>query len=417
MLERFQKIAERWFLVEPALFAIYCTHQFVVNAEISTPMRAGKGRIEFNPQLLDGAKDAAIEELLRVEFIRIFLKHPYDRQPENCSKLACALGSDCTIDTFYHDKLKFSELYSPEAFHLEKLQNFEFYAVKINKMLPEMSGKQNDSGDSDSSESNPEQSDSAKSDGSRGSSDNTQAKQGESAKTKKQLGFSDKQIGQMLDKTELWEEDEMRSAEINTLIEKTTSWGSIPGKLVEVIKASPKAKVDYRKVLQGFRASVISSKRALTRMRPNRRTGFQNLGSVYKFRTSLLVATDVSGSITSLELAHFYTIVNKFFKYGIETIDVLQFDCAVRPVISFAKASSTVEVHGRGGTSFQCVVDYVAEHPGYDGLIIMTDGYAAKPVLPPNFRTKILWILTDDIAYERGIKWMPDYGRVCKIEL
>lgn len=204
---------------------------------------------------------------------------------------------------------------------------------------------------------------------------------------------------------------------INTIIENAQSWGTIPGNLVEQIIASTKARIDYRKVLSGFRASCISMRRTLTRMRPNRRTGFQNMGSIYRYKTNLLVAVDVSGSVTSKSLAHFYSVINRFFHYGIENIDVMQFDCMAGEVKSIKKASRKIEIFGRGGTSFQCVIDYAQQVKCYDGLIIMTDGYAPPPVLPPHFRPHILWICEDDASFRQHHEWMEKLGRVCTINL
>ena len=214
-------------------------------------------------------------------------------------------------------------------------------------------------------------------------------------------------------RSELWEEDEMRAQEINDLIDKMNSWGSIPGNVVQQIQASTKARIDYRKIMQGFRASVLSNKMRLTRMRPNRRTGFQQMGSVRRFDTKLLVAVDVSGSISDKTLSHFYSVINKFFKYGINEIDCVQFDCELGEVKPIRKASRTIQIFGRGGTSFQPVFDYLAEHNVYDGLIILTDGGAPHPKMDDSIKANILWVCEDEKSYDQCKDWMQLYGRVC----
>ena len=47
--ERIQQEAEQWFLTEPVLFAVYCSHRLTMNANMLCPLRTGKGRIEYNP--------------------------------------------------------------------------------------------------------------------------------------------------------------------------------------------------------------------------------------------------------------------------------------------------------------------------------------------------------------------------------
>lgn len=183
-----------------------------------------------------------------------------------------------------------------------------------------------------------------------------------------------------------------------------------------MLKASTRARIDWRNVLSGFRASILSSERRLTRMRPNRRTGFDNMGSIRRFSTKLLVAVDVSGSISSQDLSYFYGVVNSAFRYGFTAVDVIQFDVGVRIVQSLRKVMREVAVLGRGGTSFQEPIQY-AHDSGYDGLVILTDGYAPEPVIPENMRCKIVWVCSDSASYEHAHRWMEKSGRVCTMEL
>lgn len=369
----FQRIAEHWFLSEPVLFATYCSHHLKPNSSIACTMRTGKGCIEYNPELTNLLTEQAIEENLKVEMIRILLKHPYDRQPKDCSAMACTLGSDCTLSSYY-DNWKYVNLAKPSDFQLPEKEYFEWYAINIDKLIKK--------------EGN----------------DSVMTKTSDYAKAK-------------AEQSALWEEDELMQISINTIIENAKNWGTIPGNLVEQIIASTKVRIDYRKVISGFRASCISMRRTLTRMRPNRRTGFQNMGSIYRYKTNLLVAVDVSGSVTSKTLAHFYSVINRFFHYGIENIDVMQFDCAAGEVKNIKKASHKIEIFGRGGTDFQCVIDYAQQAKCYDGVIIMTDGYAPPPVLPPHFRPHLLWICENEDSYKQHHEWMEKLGRACTINL
>ena len=399
----FQKIAEHWFLTEPVLFATYCSHHLKPNSSITCTMRTGKGCIEYNPNLTDLLTEQAVEENLKIEMIRILLKHPYDRQPKDCSAMACALGSDCTLSSYY-DTWKHVHLAKPSDFQLPEKEYYEWYAINIDKLFKKKGtapeGSISSKGQESSEGKNSSKGETSREDGNVSAmtkaSDYTKAKSEQSA---------------------LWEEDELMQVSINTIIENAKSWGTIPGNLVEQIVASTKARIDYRKVLSGFRASCISMRRTLTRMRPNRRTGFQNMGSIYRYKTNILVAVDVSGSVTSRTLAHFYSVINRFFHYGIENIDVMQFDCAAGEVKNIKRASRKVEIFGRGGTDFQCVIDYAQQAKCYDGVIIMTDGYAPPPVLPLHFRPHLLWICENEDSYNQHHEWMEKLGRVCTINL
>ncbi len=219
------------------------------------------------------------------------------------------------------------------------------------------------------------------------------------------------------DHSQLWQEDVFMQCTLDVLVEDMKSWGTLPGNIVKQIVANTKAKIDYRKVLSGFRASILSSKRHLTRMRPNRRSGFDNMGSIRRFDTNLLIAVDVSGSISDGTLCHFYSVINRMFKYGVEHVDVVQFDVRLSDVKGMEKRFKRIDVTGRGGTSFQPVFEYIEKHPVYDGLIIFTDGYAPEPHLSKRIRTKIVWVCDNMKDYEEHRSWMRKYGRCCPIEL
>ena len=379
MKDRITAILERWFLDEPPLFQVVCAHELVPNSQMACPVRCGRRRIEYNPDFLDQMTDRGLEEALRTEAVRILLKHPYERKPEGCSQEAMAIGSNLVVgDNYCYSALRIEK---PADFGLPGGKAYEWYSREIQQRLQEEGG-----GDSD----------------------------GEPSQEKDQAQARKK--ARSRDLSELWEEDDLTVSLVNGIIEGVKEWGSLEGNMAEMLKASTRAKIDWRKVMSGFRASILSSKRKLTRMRPNRRTGFLNMGSMRRFDTRLLVAVDVSGSISSESLRYFYGVVNSAFRYGFEAVDVIQFDCGVRAVQSLKKVVRETIALGRGGTSFQEPIDYAVEN-GYDGLVILTDGYAPQPDIPPHMRSKIIWVCEDQKCYEQHHKWMEQSGRVCTMEL
>ena len=393
MRDRITTIIEHWFIQEPALFQILCTHELAVNTQMACPIRSGKRRIEYNPDYLKEMTDQGLEEALRTEAVRILLKHPYERKPDGCSQQAIALGSNIVVgDNYKYSAFKIDK---PADYELPSGMAYEWYSRKIQSMLPPGAG------------------------GEGGEDGDDNQKQGQGI-GKGRNDSMDDQFERTSEKnqalSELWDEDDLTVALINGVIEGCTSWGSLAGAFAEQLKASTKAKINWRNVFSGFRASILSSKRKLTRMRPNRRTGFENMGSIRRFDTKLLVAVDVSGSISSESLSYFYGVINSAFRYGFESIDVIQFDCGVRVVQSLKKVMREVLAIGRGGTSFQEPIEYAHDND-YDGLLILTDGYAPKPWIPDNMRCKIIWVCQDKNCYEAHHHWMEKSGRVCTIEL
>ena len=374
MQERYTHILERWFITEPPLFSVLCLHELVQNAQMSCPLRSGRKMLEYNPDIVREMSDDGLEEALRAEAVRLLLKHPYERRPEGCSQKAMGLGSNLVVgDNYKHPRFRIE---TPEDFGLKTGMSYEWYARMVEQQN-ESGGQGGNDGDDDGQQS-----------------------------------MSDKHR----DLAELWDEDELTVQMINEVINTTKSWGSLGGNFAELLQASVKAKINWRNIFAGFRASIISSKRKLTRMKPNRRTGFDNMGSVRRFDTKLLVAVDVSGSISTESLKYFYGVINSAFRYGFESIDVIQFDCGVRAVHNLKKVIKDVAIVGRGGTSFQEPIDYAHEN-GYDGLVVLTDGYAPEPTIPDGFKTGILWVCENESCLKQHKKWMEKTGRACVMQI
>ncbi len=416
MKERITRILERWFIAEPALFQVLCTHSIEENAAMACPMRSGARRVEYNPDFLKEMGDLALEQALRTEAIRILLKHPYQRKPDACSQQAIAVGSNITIG----DNYKFGNLNidHPENYDLPTGREYEWYSRRIQDMLPPGAGGDGDSA-SGSNGTQAQRGDSSSSSASKSNSGSGSGTSSSSGSGSEGDSRSDK-LAANADKntalSELWTEDELTVAMIDGIIESCKDWGTLAGNFAERLKASAKAKINWRNVLSGFRASILSTHRKLTRMRPNRRTGFDNMGSIRRFDTKLLVAVDVSGSISSQDLSYFFGVINSAFRYGFTAVDVIQFDAGLQVVQTLKKVMQDVTVLGRGGTSFQEPIDYAHEN-GYDGLVILTDGYAPEPVIPDNMRCKLVWVCNDRSSYEDSHRWMEKSGRVCIMEL
>ena len=489
--ERIQKEIEQWFLTEPVFFTVYCSHSLVMNANMQCPLRSGKGRIEYNPAIIETMAESRLRDLLRVEIIRILLQHPYARQPMGCPSIVLQTASDLVISPAYN--LAWANLARPEDFDLPTGQNYEWYAMRLNEQREKLQQAQDDSkqqqereseqqqeskrqqgqgnsqsrqqgqyggqsGQQGGNEQESEQQGQGSSQGeqqggneqeseqqqgqdssSQGKNEATEASEQESkqqqvqnnssqGKQQQESGQSEASSGNENSDnnntptsgyTDLWEEDQFQARQITDIVKSSSSWGSLPGDMIELIKKAAEGKIDYRAVLRMFRASIISQKRRLTRMRPSRRFGFEQMGSRYDFTTHLLIAIDTSGSVGSEDLGRYLNVITSFFKYGIQEIDVLMFDtrvCGKPLTLTDAKKSiKELNVKGRGGTNLQAPVDYAVEHPEYDGLIIITDGYAPCPNTE-QLRTKLLWVIDNESSYKNIHENLRKTGRVCLLE-
>jgi len=349
--ERIQQEIEQWFLTEPVFFNVYCSHRLVMNANMLCPLRSGKGRIEYNPAIIETMPDLMLHALMRVEIIRIMLQHPYARQPMGCPSIVLQKASDLVISPAYN--LAWANLARPEDFDLPTRQNYEWYAMRLNEQREKLQQAQDDSKQQQERESEQQQESKRQQgqgnsqgrqqgqyggqSGQQGGNEQESEQQGQGSSQGRQQGQYGGQSGQQGGNeqeseqeseqqgqgssqgeqqelnvhcdgdipseghsreqqvnrqsrlgeestednsqqstvdgqgnegdeshtkptsgyTDLWEEDQFQARQITDIVKGTTSWGSLPGDMIELIKKAAEGKIDYRAVLRMFRASII----------------------------------------------------------------------------------------------------------------------------------------------------------------
>jgi predicted metal-dependent peptidase len=184
-------------------------------------------------------------------------------------------------------------------------------------------------------------------------------------------------------------------------------WSDIPGKVAQQVIAANKSIVNWKKEVRYFVNKMVLAGRQSTRMRPNRRWGLSNPGSKKNYTSKLLVGVDTSGSVSDKELTLFLDELNGMIAHV--QCDLIFFDTQLygqpKP---FDKKARKLDVVGRGGTAFGPILRLVDEKK-YDGLIIMTDGYAPFEKKP---RAKVLWCLSPS-----GESVVPPYGKRVVVDL
>ncbi|NEQ66121.1 MAG: hypothetical protein F6K21_11570 [Symploca sp. SIO2D2] len=400
---RIASIVEKWLLVEPLLLATWTSHALVSEPRIKT-IRVQRGRIEYNPGFIEQLSDRHLEATLRFEALRILLKHPYSRRQAHSATSYAA--SNLTLQEYLQTELPFPRARDVFGDRSYDKQFFEFYYHKLLDQEPSSAPTSSSEGTASG----------ALKAGGMGTGEaalgsvSTESEDSEAASTSTPSDrptdllsvYTDPTLSG-IENTDQWDQDELLSDRLDELVrtaQANNSWGSIGGKLREQILANLHPKLDYRAVLRKFRTSILSQQRRLTRMKPNRRYGFAYMGSRRDFTTRLLFAIDVSGSMGTEQLRQGFSVVNRFFNYGVPTIDVIQFDAKITTdIMTFRRAQQKVQLTGRGGTNFDPILAYLNEHRDYDGLIIYTDGYAPCPEPPQNRRTRILWLFVSEEHY------------------
>ncbi len=410
--KRINKIIKDWFVTEALLFSAVTTHHTVLNGSLSVPLRTGNLCIEYSNTLTQNLSENELSDLLKIEVYRILLKHPYTRQPHKANPIALLLASDIVISKFFvpSSKIesagltflkslawKFSTLDYPLGKKWADSEELKFF--QRNLQIDRATGQLKTVDDLTFEEWYKKIIFLIR---------ETSAGGGEVAG---EGALFDYDLSAITESSELWKEDENAANQINDKIKKAEieqGWGKSGGNLQREILEDVDFSFDYRRALSHFRANIVSAERHLTRMKPSRRYGFKAMGSRYERKADILIAVDVSGSITDESFNRFYhAIKNFFFLKIIEKIDLIFFDVNLKKSepVKFTSKLNLQEITGRGGTNFQVPLDYFLERRSkYDGMIIFTDGEGAAPKL--DVSATILWILDSRLAYEKSRWWI-----------
>lgn len=164
--------------------------------------------------------------------------------------------------------------------------------------------------------------------------------------------------------------------------------GNVPGELADTIRRlmtiEPPA-FPWKQYLRRFVGnSSISYTKKLRRKYNKRYTG--NPGLKIKFKNHICVGVDTSGSVSNSELQEFMNELCHMHKTG-HQITVVQCDTEINSVEIF-NPKKDWDIKGRGGTSFQPVIDHYNEKD-YTALIYLTDGEAYPPEDCPK---NALWV-------------------------
>lgn len=458
-----QNIIAKWFYTMPIFFKIACKNPVVANKKIACKMRSGKNRVEYNPNLLSEDSNKEIRKMLSIEFSRILLGHCTKRRPEPFDAALAILASNITItqkigkrlelplgenfEFYYKELLKIKNQKKDEEDKNDKNpQNNNGNGIKQGIALDSSDSKENSNPKDDNNkkedennsnkndlkntqtekEQNPQINDNEneselKNENEKDINSNASNLQESSCSPSSYLS-SLSQMQEYEDATELWNNGDLleeleKKKEIEEILEnvdeKTFSLlpGNIAGNLTYVLKIEKSHVPDRIKVAKLFMQKInfgfSGGKHYLTRMRPSRRMGFLQMGTRYTGKIKLFCVLDVSGSVSDYWISKYTEFLNFIKrKYHCE-IDIVQADTELKSgrLIKMKSTIQSLKVEGRGGTDFQCVIDYLNKHRNerdfYSGTIIFTDGYVLKPKIPENLNVKILWAINTKKDYER----------------
>ena len=177
--------------------------------------------------------------------------------------------------------------------------------------------------------------------------------------------------------------------------DKSNQWGTVSAELRAELRRLVSEQVNWKALLRAFVGRCQRADSTSTRKRRNRKYGLIHPGIKRNYTANIMVAVDMSGSVSNAELELLYGELNGLAKKA--TFTFVPFDSAVdtENIFVWKKGKKAPPKRFRaGGTDFNAPVRWANEHRSeFDALLILTDGYAPKP---SSCKLRMGWIITPD---------------------
>lgn len=353
----------------------------------------GQFEMLYNPDFFAKLTDAERRDVLKHEYYHIVFLHVTDRMPEGVNPRLWNVATDLAINSHLHH-LPAGGLIPGEPGskfeHLPRGESAEWYMANMPDFQKEGGGSgeghqgQGESSEQQSSGGSPEQGE-----------QNSDSQSGDG-------------IPDSLDDHSGWgncsqEVKDMAKERLKDIIKKAAedcaknnSWGTVHSRVQKKIMKVLETKVDWKKVLRYFVKASQKANRSSSIKRINRRYAYIHPGRKSSRVAKVAISIDQSGSVDDNMLAKFFAELNKLAE--IAEFTVIPFDTRVdEDLIWTWKKGSKVEKQRvmHGGTCFDAPTEYVNNHGGFDGHIILTDMCAPKP--KPS-KCQRMWMTTPEYA-------------------
>ena len=171
------------------------------------------------------------------------------------------------------------------------------------------------------------------------------------------------------------------------------SWGSVPAETRAEIRRLVSNDIPWQSVLKKFVGMSRRSVRRTSWSKINKKNPMLTPGSKRSMTASIAVYIDQSGSVGNDELEMLFAELGSLAKKTEFT--TFHFDTSIDENSETVwKKGRTPQAHRTrcGGTCFNAVVNHANKNKHrFDGILILTDGYAPKP---SPCRMKVGWVIT-----------------------
>lgn len=342
---------------------------------------SGTFELLYNPEFVEKLTDDEVMLLLKHEFMHLILDHVTGRMPDKSQMRMWNHATDLAINSeIFPKEVKESikNMYDMCLLpgkegpyqNLPSHQSADFYFDEIKKMVEEQ--KKNGQGQGQGEGQGEGQSGSGQSQPGDGNGSGFDSHEGWGEDGKNPIPQEVRELAK----------ERLRQAmsEAANEANRTGSWGSVSQSMRKDIMKRITSKVDWKKVLRYFIKTSQKADKQNSVRKINRRFPYLHPGKKTNRTAKIAIAIDQSGSVSDAMLMTFFAELDNLAELAEFT--VIPFDDGVAEDKIYVWKKGQKKKAERvlcGGTNFDAPTKYVNEK-NYDGMIVLTDMCAPKPV-------------------------------------
>lgn len=214
-------------------------------------------------------------------------------------------------------------------------------------------------------------------------------------------------------------EDSFNYEQIEDITRKAISSavrGKIPDEFKNIVEEmNEKAEISWKDYLKRLMGTIPHGyKKTITRKDRRQPNRLDIRGKLSKQIAKIIIAIDISGSITDKEIDQIMTEVFGIVKNNYTEITILECDNQIRRAYNVkSKKDIKPKLDRKGGTAFSPVFEYINRHKMRNHMLIyFTDGIGEEKLSSVPINYKILWVMT---GKGEGISLKKPYGVIKKL--
>lgn len=393
--------------------------RFDISSPTAVNFKGAKYVIYFNPIIFLNLNLKQMESTIKHEILHIVSMHLIRAKEfkADYSTLAINMAMNIVVNTYldhlppYAVTLEWVNI----NFSLELLpfKPFEYYLEEIQTALDLLEADEDAADESDTDDSHDDSTDNADD-----SNDKADAAKDDAADRDQDEKI---ETDYNPEKThDIWADssdiDEKTLQEFTEKFINNAQKGSIPNYLASIISSlkNSKGELPWNLYLQRLMGAVESNnKKTITRRNRRQPDRLDLRGQLSSHKAKIVVALDISGSISDQEFNQAIKEVLAIVKNYKHEITIVECDSEIRRVYNVKSVKDIKDrINIRGGTRFTPVFEY-ANHHKVNLLVYFTDGKGEEKLLTIHRGYKTLWVIS---GKEDKLSLKDAYGAVKKLK-